>query len=343
MTAPMIVLAFGSIGAGALLAIGNTLQHWLEPVVGSHEAQHLIPAWTITVTALGVVAIGIAVAYRQYALHKVPETAPLEVSALTVAARNDLYGDAFNEVALMRSGQELTKGLVVVDEKGVEGVTQGLAYAVGRVSDRLRQLQTGFARSYALSMLAGAALVVAASCSRRGGEHHDECPLADRAVGDPAWSARRVIIVLPASLRHLAKYAGVVVSLAVLALSLLLAVRFDPAGAQFQFVENHPWIPSFGTGYILGLDGIALALVVLTAVLVPLLLIAGWNDADDRPGLSGAPAQLHRADAGRRGHGPDVAGRPGHPAVLRLLRSHADPDVLPHRRLRRVRTDPRQR
>jgi NADH-quinone oxidoreductase subunit M len=96
-----------------------------------------------------------------------------------------------------------------------------------------------------------------------------------------------VIIVLPASLRQFAKYAGVGVSLAVLALSLLLAVRFDPAGEQFQFVENHPWIPSFGTGYILGLDGIALALVVLTAVLVPLLLIAGWNDADDRPGLSG--------------------------------------------------------
>jgi NADH-quinone oxidoreductase subunit M len=96
-----------------------------------------------------------------------------------------------------------------------------------------------------------------------------------------------LIIVLPASLRQFAKYAGLMVSLAVLALSLLLAVRFDPAGPQFQFVENHPWIPSFGTGYILGLDGIALALVVLTAVLMPILLIAGWNDADDRPGLSG--------------------------------------------------------
>ncbi|WP_319431476.1 NADH-quinone oxidoreductase subunit L [Mycobacterium sp. RTGN5] len=162
MTAPMIVLAVGSIGAGALLALGNTLQHWLEPVVGSHEAEHLIPAWIITVTALGVVAIGIAVAYRQYAMHKVPQTAPLDVSALTVAARNDLYGDAFNEVAFMRSGQELTKGFVVVDEKGVDGVTQGLAYTVGRISERLGQLQTGFARSYALSMLAGTALVIAA-------------------------------------------------------------------------------------------------------------------------------------------------------------------------------------
>ncbi|NTY63049.1 proton-conducting transporter membrane subunit, partial [Mycolicibacterium sphagni] len=161
MTAPMIVLAIGSLGAGALLAIGNTLQHWLEPVVGTHETHHLIPTWIITVTALGTVAIGIAVAYRQYALHNVPETAPLDVSALTVAARNDLYGDAFNEVTFMRSGQELTKGLVVVDEKGVEGVTQGLAHAVGRISERLGQLQTGFARSYALSMLAGTALVVA--------------------------------------------------------------------------------------------------------------------------------------------------------------------------------------
>ena len=161
MTAPMIVLAVGSVGAGALLALGNTLTHWLEPVVGSHEAEHLIPAWIITVTALGVVAIGIAVAYRLYA-GKVPETAPVDVSALTVAARNDLYGDALNEVVLMRSGQQLTKGLVVVDEKGVDGVTQGLAFLVGRISDRLRQVQTGFARSYALSMLAGTALVVAA-------------------------------------------------------------------------------------------------------------------------------------------------------------------------------------
>ncbi|AQT81139.1 NADH-quinone oxidoreductase subunit M [Mycolicibacterium litorale] len=96
-----------------------------------------------------------------------------------------------------------------------------------------------------------------------------------------------LIIVLPAALRQFAKYAGLVVALAVLVVALLLAVRFDPGGAQFQFVENHPWIPSFGTGYVLGVDGIALALVVLTAVLMPLLLLAGWHDADERPGLSG--------------------------------------------------------
>ncbi len=92
-----------------------------------------------------------------------------------------------------------------------------------------------------------------------------------------------VIVLLPASMRTAAKYTGLTVSVAVLAVALALAVRFDPAGQQYQFVENRPWIASFGTGYILGVDGIALALVVLTAVLMPLLLIAGWNDADDRP------------------------------------------------------------
>ena len=91
-----------------------------------------------------------------------------------------------------------------------------------------------------------------------------------------------VVILLPSAARGLAKYVALVLSLAVLVLAALLAVEFDPAGAQYQFVEDHEWIPSFGTGYILGLDGIALALVVLTAVLVPLLIVAGWNDGGDQ-------------------------------------------------------------
>jgi NADH-quinone oxidoreductase subunit M len=104
-----------------------------------------------------------------------------------------------------------------------------------------------------------------------------------------------VIILLPAAARQFAKYAGIVVSLAVLAVAIMLAVRFDPGGQQYQFVEDHEWIPSFGTGYILGLDGIALALVVLTAVLVPLLLLAGWNDAADSAALSGRSSHSYVA------------------------------------------------
>ncbi|MFV8165745.1 NADH-quinone oxidoreductase subunit L [Mycobacterium sp. 134] len=160
MTWPMILLAVGSVVSGGALAIGGTLSHWLEPVVGAHEAHHAIPAWVVTVMVLAVVAVGIAVAYRMYAQRPVPAEVP-EGSALTVAARRDLYGDAFNEAVFMRGGQTLTAALVAVDDKVVDGTAGGLAALVSRTSNGLRQLQTGFARSYALSMLGGAALVVA--------------------------------------------------------------------------------------------------------------------------------------------------------------------------------------
>jgi NADH-quinone oxidoreductase subunit L len=161
MTWPMILLAVGSVVSGGALAIGGTLSHWLEPVVGSHEAEHAVPAWVVTVVVLAVVAVGIAIAYRRYAQQPVPVEVP-DGSALTVAARRDLYGDAFNEAVFMRGGQTLTAALVEVDDEGIDGAANGLATVVGRTSDRLRQWETGFARSYALSMLAGAALVVAA-------------------------------------------------------------------------------------------------------------------------------------------------------------------------------------
>jgi NADH-quinone oxidoreductase subunit L len=161
MTWPMILLAVGSVVSGGALAIGGTLSHWLEPVVGRHEAEHGLPAWVVTVVVLAVVAVGIVIAYRMYARQPVPEQVPAG-SALTVAARRDLYGDAFNEAVFMRGGQTLTAALVEVDDKGVDGAATGLAALVSRTSDRSRQWQTGFARSYALSMLAGAALVVAA-------------------------------------------------------------------------------------------------------------------------------------------------------------------------------------
>ncbi|AQT82926.1 NADH-quinone oxidoreductase subunit L [Mycolicibacterium litorale] len=161
MTAPMIILAAGSIGAGALLTIGNTLPHWLEPVVGHHEAAHVVPAWMMTTTALGVVAIGVAVAVRMYAGRAINQVASEWVSGLTVAARNDLYGDAFNEAAFMRSGQALTKGLVSVERRGIEAAVDAIAATVALMSNVLRRSQTGFARSYALSIFVGASLVVA--------------------------------------------------------------------------------------------------------------------------------------------------------------------------------------
>ncbi len=162
MTMPMIVLAVGSVVSGALLVYGSSLQDWLEPVLGVHEAHHAMPAWVVTVLTLGVVLCGVAVAYRQYATQEIPAVAPEPVSVLTVAARQDLYGDKVNEAAFMRPGQELTRSLVFLDNKGVDGLVNGFAAIVGGTSKLLSRLQTGFVRSYALAMFAGAALVIAA-------------------------------------------------------------------------------------------------------------------------------------------------------------------------------------
>lgn len=104
-----------------------------------------------------------------------------------------------------------------------------------------------------------------------------------------------LLVLLPAARRGLAKWLALTVSLIALALTAVVTVGFAPTGERYQFVESHRWIPSFGTGYILGVDGIALALVLLTTVLVPLLIIAGWNDADQRPGLAGRSVHTYLA------------------------------------------------
>jgi NADH-quinone oxidoreductase subunit L len=150
------------VGSGAVFAIGGTLTHWLEPVVGTHEQHHAMPAWITTIIVLAVVAIGILIAYRMYAQNTVPDTAPDTVSALTTAARHDLYGDTINEKLLMKPGTRLTTALTALNDNVIDGMVGGLATTVARTSDLLRLWQTGYVRYYALSMLAGAAVVIAA-------------------------------------------------------------------------------------------------------------------------------------------------------------------------------------
>jgi NADH-quinone oxidoreductase subunit L len=162
MAWPMILLAVGSVFSGGLLAFGGALRHWLEPVTTFEEGSHVAPSWVISAVAVSVVGVGFLVALWRYLGRPVPETAPADVSVLTVAARRDLYGDAFNEEVFMRPGAQLTHALVEFDDRGVDGSVDALANLVNRISERLRGLQTGFARNYALSMFAGAALLAAA-------------------------------------------------------------------------------------------------------------------------------------------------------------------------------------
>ena len=162
MTWPMILLAVGSVFSGGLLGWGGTLRHWLEPVTTFEESSPVAPSWVISAVAVGVVAVGFLIALWRYLGRPVPETAPADVSVLTVAARRDLYGDAFNEEVFMRPGAQLTHALVEFDDQGVDGSVNALGNLVARTSEWLRGFQTGFARNYALSMLTGAALVAAA-------------------------------------------------------------------------------------------------------------------------------------------------------------------------------------
>jgi NADH-quinone oxidoreductase subunit L len=162
MAWPMILLAVGSVFSGGLLGWGGTLRHWLEPVTTFQESSGVAPSWVISVVAIVIVGIGFLFALWRYLGRPVPETAPADVSVLTVAARRDLYGDAFNEGVFMRPGAQLTHSLVEFDDQGVDGSVNALGALVSRTSERLRGFQTGFARNYALSMLVGAALVAVA-------------------------------------------------------------------------------------------------------------------------------------------------------------------------------------
>jgi NADH-quinone oxidoreductase subunit L len=162
MTIPMIVLAFGSAFIGLILGPTNIFTHWLEPVVGEHGEEHPVLAVPVIITlTLVLVAAGVALAWMRYWRDEVPQTAPAG-SLLTQAARRDLYQDEVNEGVFMRPGVHLTRSLVFADNRGVDGAVGGLAALVGGTSSRLRRVQNGFARSYALTMLAGVVAIFAA-------------------------------------------------------------------------------------------------------------------------------------------------------------------------------------
>ncbi|MFF4506317.1 NADH-quinone oxidoreductase subunit L [Streptomyces sp. NPDC001401] len=166
MTIPMIVLAVGSVFAGAFFSIGDRFLHWLEPVTGHSEGDSPLSAAAVTGATMVCLLIGVGIAYAQYGRRPVPSVAP-RGSLLTRAARRDLLQDDFNHVVLVRGGEHLTRSLVYVDHTLVDGVVNGTAASVGGLSGRMRKLQNGFARSYAVSMFGGAAVLIAATLLMR--------------------------------------------------------------------------------------------------------------------------------------------------------------------------------
>ena len=159
MTAPMMILAVGSVFGGMALKFLGNIDSWLEPVVGHANPANDVSNTILIPVTLAVVLAGAGYAWVTYGQRPVPVVAPAEVSLLTRAARNDAYGDAINEAVFMRPGLHLTRALVWFDSKGIDGFIAGLAGFIAALSARGRKIQNGYTRSYALTMLGGAALI----------------------------------------------------------------------------------------------------------------------------------------------------------------------------------------
>jgi NADH-quinone oxidoreductase subunit M len=90
-------------------------------------------------------------------------------------------------------------------------------------------------------------------------------------------AAAIVLLFVPRSLSRLLWGAALLATLIVLALAIVLYVRFDADDAGLQFAENVEWIPQFGISYHVGLDGLSLLLVMLTALMGPVVVLASWG------------------------------------------------------------------
>jgi NADH-quinone oxidoreductase subunit L len=166
MTIPMIVLAFGSVFAGGIFGVGDRFLHWLEPVTHHSHGDAPVSAATVTAATIVLLLVGVGIAWLQYGRRPVPAAAP-RGSLLTRAARRDLLQDDFNHVVLVSGGAHLTRSLVYVDHSLVDGVVNGTAAAFGGLSGRLRRVQNGKVRSYAVSMFGGTAVLIAATLLMR--------------------------------------------------------------------------------------------------------------------------------------------------------------------------------
>ena len=87
----------------------------------------------------------------------------------------------------------------------------------------------------------------------------------------------------------LVKRLALLFTLITLGVTIAMAVAFKPNGPDFQFNQTYQWIPQFGVHYAVGVDGIALVLILMTTVLMPVVVLASWNDAEGASGPAQAP------------------------------------------------------
>src|SRR3984885_11987642 len=105
-----------------------------------------------------------------------------------------------------------------------------------------------------------------------------------------------VVAFLPV---RLAKLTALLFTVVDLVWVIVMATQFNTSGPTYQFTEQYSWIPQFGVHYAVGVDGIALVLIGMNVVLMPVVILASWHDADEAADSGGTPPRASRARAPR--------------------------------------------
>ena len=296
MLVPLMVLAVGAVLAGYIFAplfVGEHAHDFWHGAIFNAEhnhilhAMHEVPEWVpLAPTVMGVA--GIALAYMLYMVAPGMPGADrgalprgLPVPAEQVVLRRALRRD------LRAAGRRLG-GVLLEDRRRA------------RSSTACRTARPPRGRRSRAARYASRAATCGELCLR-----HDHRPgrlqlsLPDRALmmnaaGFPLLS---LVTFLPLAgaliimsvrgdeevVARNARWTALWTSLIVFLLSLILWVRFDRASAGFQFEEKLAWLPEFGVGYHMGVDGISVLFVLLSTALTPLCILACW-EVDRHPG-----------------------------------------------------------
>ena len=336
MTVPLLLLGAASVVGGLLL--NNWISGWLDPAVGGEhgEATGLLHFSLIGGLTLAVVAIGVTISVVLFGPRRdIPRTAPESQLAL---------GPGRPERRVRRRVQRggVHAARAAADRR--TGPAGGLRHR--RHGERHGDRDRRPVRPAAPVPERVRPLVRADDDrGRRGHRRGARARTAGLRGFDMDFPVLTLLALLPAvgavavvlAGARLAKQVALVAAVATAVVAGVVALRFTPGGGQ-QFAEQVTWIRPLGAYYALGLDGIGLTLVLLVVIVTPVVIVASWRDFDkivpDQLAAQVRLAGVLRPGAG----GGDLCALPvpGHRRlpVLRVLRGHPDPDVLPDRRLR---------
>ena len=161
MTVPLLLLAAASAAGGLINAQGEDgfLHEWLQPSIQMYRGEqafleHGLAAGIVIAVALIGIVLALFLYHRRW-------TEPAPTTGLTGAAQRAFAVDTFYEWTVMRPGRLLAGASEAFDRRVIDGAVNGMARGTGGLAGITRKLQTGFVRSYALAVLAGAVLISA--------------------------------------------------------------------------------------------------------------------------------------------------------------------------------------